>query len=185
VCVIINPVSRQLTHIVVDEKESPFLKRLVPLDLVTTGDTNGVALDCTMAQLSTLRPLVEFEYPQGNGLHTLFAAKNERQWPQNISQKLPVSAESERLAPEAVKIHKSNSVRATNGRIGRAVEFLVDPTTKKIVMLITVRKYWWKTIEARVPIYQVDHFESDLVLLKLNKNELLTKRTGQWQNRYI
>lgn len=185
ICVIINPTSRHLTHIVVDEKGPPYLKRLVPLDLVKSGTSDEVTLDCTVVQLSTLRPVVEFEYPQGNGLHTLFAAKSASQWPQNVSKDLPIPAELEQLAPEAVKIHQNNLVRATNGRVGSVVEFLVNPATKKIIALIARRKFWWKTTETKVLISQVDNFEPDLVLLKLNKSELQSIVTGQWQKRYI
>ena len=185
ICVIVNPVSRELSHIVVDEKKPPYLKRLVPLDLVSIGNSDGVALKCTVVQLSTLRPLVEFEYPQGNGLHTLFAAKSARQWPQNVNDNLPISVELERLVPEAIKIHQDNLVRAMNGRVGKVVEFLVNPATKKIIALTIRRKFWWKTIDTRVPISQVDHFELDLVLLKFNKSELQSITTGQWQKRNI
>jgi hypothetical protein len=185
ICVIVNPLSQQLTHIVVDEKRPPYLKRLVPLDLVSVGNSDGVTLDCTLVQLSALRPVVEFEYPQGNGLHTLFAAKSARQWPQNVSDNLSVSVELERLAPETIKIHRDNSVRAMNGRVGKVVEFLVNPATKKIIALTIRRKSWWKTIETRVPIFQVDHFELDLVLLKSDKRELQSITTGQWQKRNI
>ena len=185
ICVVVNPTSQQLTHIVVDEKRPPYLNRLVPLDLVACGNSDEVTLNCTVDQLSALRPVVEFEYPQGNGLHTLFAAKSARQWPQNVSDNLPISVELERLAPEAIKIHRDNSVRAMNGRVGKVVEFLVNPATKKIIALTIRRKFWWKTIETRVPISQVDHFELDLVLLKFNKRELQSIMTGQWQKRNI
>ena len=185
ICVIVNPISQQLTHIVVDEQRSPYLKRLVPLDLVSIDNSDGVTLGCTLVQLSALRPVVEFEYPQGNGLHTLFAAKIARQWPQSVSDNLPISVELERLAPEAIKIHQDNSVRAINGRVGKVIEFLVNPATKKIHALTIRRKIWWKTIDTRVPISQVDHFELDMVLLKFDKSELQRITTGQWQKRNI
>ena len=184
-CVIINPITRQLTHIVVDEKDPPYLKRLVPLDLIIAGTPDGVTLDCTRAQLSALRPVVEFEHPQGNGLHTLFAAKTYGRWPQNVGKTLPVSVDQERLAPEVVKIHQDSPVRATDGRVGQVVGFLVNPVTKKIAALIVGRKSWWKTIETRIVISQVDSFKPDLILLKLSKVQLQKVSAIQWQKRYI
>ena len=43
-CVMVNPVSQQLTHMVVEERGFPHLKRLVPLELIKNGNSGHIQL---------------------------------------------------------------------------------------------------------------------------------------------
>jgi hypothetical protein len=170
---------------VVDEKEAPYLKRLTPLELIRAGDSTEIWLDCTRAQLSTLRPFLEIEDFKGNGLHTQYTAKMYSIWPKNVRRKLPVPIKLEQLAPETVKIHGNNRVKVTDGNLGRVSQFLVNPITKKATALVVRWRTWWKVNEALVPISQVDHFEEDLVFLKLSKLDLQEAGMTQLQHNYI
>lgn len=184
-CVIITPTSRHLTHVVVEEANAPFLKRLVPLELITTSTSAEIQLDCTIRQLASLQPVVELEPLDGNGLHLQYAAKVYRQWPQNAYGQLPIPAELEQLAPEAVKIHKHNHVKTSTSQAGAAIDFLVNDATKQILALVIQWKWWWKTHTAQVPVSQVDHFEPDLVVLKLDKHSLQNTAISQFQQQTV
>ncbi len=53
--IIVNPVTREVTHLAVDPKYRRGQGRLVPVDLVDT-TTGQVQLRCTLAGFQTLRP---------------------------------------------------------------------------------------------------------------------------------
>jgi len=64
--VVVDPVARVLTHLVVEPKHRSGLGKLVPLDLVdaTTGE---VRLACTLAQFDKLEPAEETQFLPGTG----------------------------------------------------------------------------------------------------------------------
>src|SRR6478672_8012538 len=53
--IIVNPVTREVTHLAVDPKHRHGPGRLVPVDLVDT-TTGQIRLRCTLAEFQTLRP---------------------------------------------------------------------------------------------------------------------------------
>jgi hypothetical protein len=56
--IIVNPVAREVTHLVVDPKHQYGPGRLVPVDLVDA-TTDQIRLRCTLAEFQTLRPAEE------------------------------------------------------------------------------------------------------------------------------
>ena len=58
--IIVNPVTREVTHLAVDPKHRHGLGRLVPVDLVDA-TTGQIRLHCTLAEFQTLRPAQETE----------------------------------------------------------------------------------------------------------------------------
>ena len=58
---IINPINLQVTHLVVAERAYPYLKRLVPVQLIWKSTSEYLYLKCTKKQLATLRPFSEIE----------------------------------------------------------------------------------------------------------------------------
>jgi sporulation protein YlmC with PRC-barrel domain len=69
--IIVNPVTRAVTHLAVDPKHRPGAGRLVPVDLVDA-TAGQIRLRCTLAEFQTLRPAQETEAvrdldPTGHG----------------------------------------------------------------------------------------------------------------------
>ena len=58
--IIVNPVAREVTHLVVDQKHRNGPGRLVPVDLVDA-TTGQIRLRCTLAEFQALRPAQETE----------------------------------------------------------------------------------------------------------------------------
>jgi hypothetical protein len=58
--IIVNPVAREVTHLVVDQKHRSGAGRLVPVDLVDA-TTGQLRLRCTLAEFQALRPAQETE----------------------------------------------------------------------------------------------------------------------------
>jgi len=69
--IIVNPVTREVTHVAVDPKHRPGAGRLVPVDLVDA-TAGQIQLRCTLAEFQALRPAQETEAvpdldPTGHG----------------------------------------------------------------------------------------------------------------------
>ena len=172
-CVFISPLTRQLSHIVVAENSFPYLKRLVPLELVMTVTPTVIYLNCTGPQLSTLKPFLEIEHPQDGALYFTYPVDSYRTWPNGSTESMPVPAALERILPEELTIHRDSPVRAANGRFGRIKAFVVNPANKWITQVVIQRGFWWwHRSELTIPIAYVDHFAKDLVFLKVDKNYL-------------
>jgi hypothetical protein len=172
ICVMIDPVHRQLTHIVVEEKNSPGLKRLVPVKLIAAGDRHDIHLHCSTAQLATLRPFMEIEYPREGALYFTYGTDEETSWPYDTNVDMPVPPELERLTPEAVAIHQNSPVRALDGRVGQVKGFLVNPAHKQLISIALETGYFWNKQELIVALAQVERFEEDRIVLKLDKHHL-------------
>jgi len=170
--VIINPVARQLTHVVVKEKDSSHLKRLVPVELIAAGDRHGIHLACSSAQLATLRPFMEIEYPRDGALYFTYESDGLRNWPYDSPTKMPVPPELERLTPGEVAIHQNSPVRATDGWVGKVKGFQISPTNKKVISIVIETGYFWSRQELIVALDQVNRFEDDRIRLKLDKHHL-------------
>ena len=62
--VVIDPVARRVTHLVVEPRHHHALARLVPVDLAhaESGSRPGVSLACTIEQVRRLAPVQESAY---------------------------------------------------------------------------------------------------------------------------
>ena len=133
--VIVNPVAREVTHLVVDPKHRHGPGRLVPVDLVDA-TTGQIRLRCTLAEFQTLRPAEETEVvpdldPAGHpppGEQTQYRLAGGVVW--------PVRDPGEAAAPQEVtvdsvpygevEVHRDLTVLATDGEIGQVQGLVVE-----------------------------------------------------------
>src|ERR1700722_8107664 len=66
--IVVNPVVREVTDLVVEPKHRAGLGRLVPLDLVRHADDDVVELACTLAEFEQLDFAEETHFLPGDGL---------------------------------------------------------------------------------------------------------------------
>ena len=170
VCVIINPVTERVTHVVVKEKGFPYLERVVPLELIAESTPQHIRLRCTRRQLAILKPFLEIEYDQYDRPYFAYEVDEYRLWPYVTTEALPIPIELERIPPGELAIHRGSQVRASDGRIGRVNEFLVDPGSGHITHLVLREGHLWGQKDVTIPVSEIDRIEEDEVYLKLNKH---------------
>src|SRR5260221_2624174 len=78
--VVVDPVARTLTHLVVEPIGREGLGRLVPLDLVDA-TADEVRLICTIAEFEKLDPAEETHFVPGSGGHPAHRPEPGRSWP--------------------------------------------------------------------------------------------------------
>jgi sporulation protein YlmC with PRC-barrel domain len=168
--VIMDPVSRQETHLVVKEKGPAAAERVVPIGWVTEATHDLIRLRCTKEQLDKMdlffekhylrEPLPDFEHLEGGNLLLPFRIPNVMK---------TVQVETRHIPAGEMAVHRGATVEATDGRVGQVDEFLVDPENSHITHLILHEGHLWGQKDVTIPVSEIDRVEEDTVHLKLSK----------------
>lgn len=171
--VILNPTTREVTHVVVREEEWPNTERLVPVDLIAESTPYLLRLRCKPEELARFEPFVETEYVQEGVSHEQYVVGEYFLWPSyHFSGESVVPVEHEHVPPGEMAIHRGAHVEATDGRVGRVDEFLVNAKTKRITHLVLRQGHPWDKQDVFVPFSKIDRMEEDTIYLKLDKNSV-------------
>jgi len=171
--VITNPVSRQVTHLVVKENGLAADEHVIPIEWVTEATHDLIRLRCTTEQLSNMdpffekrylrEPLPDYEHPVGGYLLLPYRIPNITQTVQVETRHIPVGE---------LAVHRGATVKATDGRVGQVDEFLVDPENSHITHLILREGHLWGQKDVTIPVSEIDRLEEDMVHLKLDKQSI-------------
>ena len=148
--VVIDPVARAVTHVVVEPKHRQGLGRLVPLDLVD--DTTGeVRLRCTIAEFEALDPAEETQFVPGSSGYAAYGPDDVVAWPYyglgsgvdptlvNTSQTITFDT----LPLGEVGVRRGQPVEATDGSIGRVHGFVIDPRNRHVTHVLLGEGHLW------------------------------------------
>jgi sporulation protein YlmC with PRC-barrel domain len=177
--VIINPVTKKVTHFVVKQKESPHIQRMVPVEWVAQTTSNLIQLECTKDRLGHQDKFVNTEYiklePSDMPTYEMpsFTGGIYLYWPYSVpeSQRY-ITVEHEHVPQGELAVQRGAHVEAADGHVGQVDEFLVDPRDEQITHLIMREGHLWGQKDVSIPVSAIDHIEEDAVHLKLNKSEI-------------
>jgi sporulation protein YlmC with PRC-barrel domain len=93
-------------------------------------------------------------------------------WPCVLPENEGIPIEYERVPPGELAIRRGAPVRATDGRVGRVDEFLIDPANEHITDLVLREGHLWGQKDMTIPISEIDRFEDDIVYLNLDKEQI-------------
>jgi sporulation protein YlmC with PRC-barrel domain len=171
--IIVNPVSQQVTHLVVKEKQAPHTERLVPVNLVKETTHDQVHLGCTQDELVRMETFIETEYIR-EGIPDYERYEDSYMvWPYQVPEVTKtVTVRHKRVPHGELAVRRGARVRASDGRIGRVDEFLVDPEDGHITHLILREGHLWGQKDVTIPISEIERIEENTVYLKLNKRDI-------------
>ena len=177
--VIVNPVAREVTHLVVDPKHRHGPGRLVPVDLVDAA-TGQIRLRCTLAEFQALRPAEETEsvpdldptgHPgyapdQVNWLTWRHVARGpgEPDAPQEVTVDSVPSGE--------VDVRRGLTVCATDGEIGQVQGLVVEPGGHHVTHVLLQEGHLRGRKEVAIPIGAVTKIGTLLIHLSLTKHQV-------------
>jgi sporulation protein YlmC with PRC-barrel domain len=181
--IIVNPVAREVTHLVVDPKHQHGPGRLVPVDLVDA-PTGQIRLRCSLAEFQTLRPAQETEVvpdldPTGHahpGEQTQprlvggvgFAVWTRDPGEPEASQEVTVDS----VPSGEVEVHRELTVLATDGEIGHVQGLLVEPSSHHVTHVLLQRGHMWGHKEVAIPIRAVTKIGTLLIQVSLTKHQV-------------
>jgi sporulation protein YlmC with PRC-barrel domain len=172
-CVILNPTTQEVTHLVVKETELLHIERLVPLALVKDSTPRMIRLKCTKDRLGRLEHFSERHFVPAvtdeDQVDFYEQHKGYLMWPYVTCTEPTTPAVLERVPPMELAVRRGAHVQATDGDIGRVGEFVIDPEDGHVTHLVLREGHLWAQKEVTIPVSQIERMTEDNVYLKLDK----------------
>ena len=177
---VVDPVARSVTHIVVEPKHSPGQGRLVPMELV--GDRDGqICLRCSAAEFDGLDYAEETHFISSEGQDLGYGDGEILVWPYyGLGAETgglgavpgPRAYFSSRIPTGDVEVRRGECVHATDGDIGRVQGLVVDPGDHHVTHVLLQEGHLWGKKDVAIPIESVKDVSGDGVRIALSKDEV-------------
>jgi sporulation protein YlmC with PRC-barrel domain len=169
--IIINPVKREVTHVVVESIK--YLDFLVPLAKVTDTTPAEVHLDCTIAELHQMRSFTRTHYVHDD----LFDGEMYQgsQYLAPYATQIPEYGrlfEEEKVPIGELAVHPGTTVFAKDGRIGELEEFVVEPDTGHVTHIVLRKGHLWGKRDVVIPVSAIDHGDYESLYLNIMKKAI-------------
>jgi sporulation protein YlmC with PRC-barrel domain len=173
--IIVNPITREVTHLAVDPQHRHGPGRLVPVDLVDA-TTGQIRLRCTLAEFQTLRPAQEGGSaadldPTGH----LGNPANQVRWvlgPVHDPGDAGHGGTVGYVPPGEVDIRRELTVCATDGEIGQVQGLIVEPGGHRVTHVLLQEGHMRGRKEVAIPIGDVTKIGTLLIHLSLTKHQV-------------
>jgi sporulation protein YlmC with PRC-barrel domain len=181
--IIVNPVAREVTHLVVDQKHRNGPGRLVPVDLVDA-TTGQLRLRCTLTEFQALPPAQKTEVvpdldPNGHQesrRSVNFLPVSPAVWLRGDRglgrPKAPEQVTVDSVPSGDVDIRRELTVCATDGEIGQVQGLIVEPGGHYVTHLLLQGGGMWGRKEVAVPIGAVIKIGTLIIRLSLTKHQV-------------
>jgi sporulation protein YlmC with PRC-barrel domain len=184
--VVIDPIAKQVTHLVVKPEHGDDVARLVPIELVENGkdDSDELRLRCSTEDVRRLEHVQEFAF-----LRLGQAPAGDPDWDVGIEDVLALpyyegtevigyggdvgaaGVTYDRVPKGEVEIRRSSTVATADEHlIGKVDGFVVD--AGHITHFVLERGHLWGKREVTIPIGAVSKVESDAISLSLSKADV-------------
>jgi sporulation protein YlmC with PRC-barrel domain len=177
--IIVNPATREVTHLAVDPKHRHGPGRLVPVDLADA-TTGQIRLRCTLAEFQALRPARETEaVPDLDPTGHASIAPSQMNWFTwgNVARGsgqagAPQEVTVDSVPSGEVDVRRELTVCATDGEIGQVQGLVVEPGGHQVTHLLLQEGHLWGRKEVAIPIGAVTKIGTLLVHLSLTKHQV-------------
>jgi hypothetical protein len=167
--VVVDPVARTVTHLVIQPTDPLELARLVPLDLVDDATPDQIRLRCTLEEFERLDLAEESQFIPGGtiggyspeqmltlpyyGLGPGLAGVGPEMVPMNVTyDTIPLGE---------VEVRRGEHVHATDGSIGRVQGLVIEPKSHHVTHVLLEEGHLWGKKEVAIPIRAVARVDPD------------------------
>lgn len=170
--IIYNPAIETVTHVVVKERMAPKAERLVPVKWIKETTPELILLSCTKADVTTAELFNQTDFVRRD--EPVYDTEPELTllWPYRVPAKKIIADQHRQIPPGELAVRRGARVRATDGRVGRVDEFVVDPESGHITHLVLREGLPWDKRHVDIPVAEIDHIEENVVHLKLDKKSI-------------
>jgi sporulation protein YlmC with PRC-barrel domain len=170
--IILDPAAKQVTHVVVKGKGTLVGEYLVPLDMIDQATPYSVILRLSHEKLAAAprfdQTIIVGSAGDDGGLSPHPGVDSVNLGAASV----PGYVQVEQVPGSGVAVHVGAHVDATDGRVGKVDEFVVNRDTGDIAYIILRHGHLWNKEEVCVPIANVDHIAEDIVYLNLDKTSV-------------
>ena len=190
--VVVDPIKSAITHLVVEQRHSQEVGRLVPIDLVETATEQELRLHCTLAQFAALEAAEETKFVQAPAGQWGYGQRQMLMLPffglggmgmlgglgmggmgmgmggmgMGASQQ---AVTYDKVPPGEVEVRRGQHVHASDGPIGHVRGLVVDPSDHQVTHVLLDEGHLWGKKEVSIPISAVTGVDDDGVRLNLTK----------------
>jgi sporulation protein YlmC with PRC-barrel domain len=177
--IVVDPVARKLTHLVVAPRLRPEHGRLVPVDLVESADPESVRLHCDRARFEALDEAEEKEFLPGADGSWQYTQEDMLSWPyygladadRDEGVDNPQVVTQDRVPEGEAQVRRGDRVQATDGEVGRVHGLVVEPKDHRVTHLLLEEGHLWGEREIAIPVSAVAGVD-DGVSLTLTKDQV-------------
>ncbi|WP_249018672.1 PRC-barrel domain-containing protein [Conexibacter sp. S30A1] len=189
--VVVDPVARALTHIVVEPRHHQSAGHLVPIELVESA-ANEIRLSCTVSEFDALESAEETHFLPGASGEWGYEQHQMLSWPyyglgggmgmgmggmgmgmggMGMGGMGPHTVTDDRVPAGEVEVRRGEHVHAKDGEIGRVQGLVVDPRDHHVTHFLLDEGHLWGKKRVVIPIGTVTSVKAG-VQLSLSKDEV-------------
>ncbi len=170
---ILNPVNRCITHLVVRKRHFPHSDHVVPMELVAETTRSLIRLNCSTHELTLLDPFTETHFVDVDLLELDYPFDPVLMWPYVTPEEELLPIDEEWVPPGELAVGRGARVQDISGAyVGSVDEFPVNPADERITHLVVREGHPWNRKEATIPVSQVGRMAEEIVDLKLNRRQI-------------
>jgi sporulation protein YlmC with PRC-barrel domain len=177
--VVVDPVARRLTHLVVEPRIGHAHGHLVPVDLVESADGGVIRLRCDRAGFETLDEAEESQLLPGASGGWQYNQTDLLSWPyyglgdldQDVGSENPHVVTQDRIPTGETQVRRGDPVQATDGTVGRVHGLVVEPKDHRVTHVLLEEGHLWGRRDVAIPVSAVTSVD-DGVMLTLTKDEV-------------
>lgn len=181
--VVVDPVARSVTDLVVEPPERAGLGRLVPIELVDATGTE-IRLRCTQEEFEKLDSAEDTQFVPGTYGYGAFGPEQVVSWPYySLGGMDGVTADAlaggisqtvtyDMVPLGEVEVRRGDHVHATDGNIGKVQGLVIDPRSHHVTHVLLQEGHLWDRKEVAIPISAVSSVEDDGIKLSIAKHEV-------------
>ena len=172
--IILNPVTKNVTHLVVAARKAPHNEYLVPLKKIKATASEVILLNCLRQELVQMEPFYETHFVRTDVPDLMGLPDDALMWPYHI----PLTSKTyhitdEAIPPDELGVRRGTHVIDCQGEIvGMIDEFLVEPEEGNITHLVLAQGHLWGKREITIPVYEIERIAENQVRLKLDKKAI-------------
>jgi sporulation protein YlmC with PRC-barrel domain len=181
--VIVDPIARTLTHLVVEPRHRRGTGHLVPIALAAS-TAKEIRLRCTTAEFEALTDAEETQFLPGASGQWGYGQQQMLSWPYyGLGMRAmgagagmgmaagPEAITYDRVPVGEVEVRRGEHVHATDGAIGRVQGLVIDPSDHHVTHVLLDQGHLWGHKRVAIPISTVAGVD-DGVRLHLTKDEV-------------
>jgi sporulation protein YlmC with PRC-barrel domain len=165
--IVLNPVTKEITHLVVKQRAFPHTERLVPIDLMVESTPRMIRLRCDAPDLDDMDEFVETAFIRSEETHMIDGPF--LMWPYTYATEEYVRQDHERIPIGELAIRRGAHVEARDGEVGRVDEFVVDRRSEHITHLVMREGHFGGQRDVTIPVSYIAHIDKDTVYLTIDK----------------
>jgi sporulation protein YlmC with PRC-barrel domain len=191
--VVVDPIARSVTHLVVEPKNLEGLTRLVPIGLVEAATPEQIKLSAGTADFEQLDPAEETQFlpfqpgsPHWSEDEQQYAPGEVLSWPyyslalegrgfgpgsMGVTGALPLAVTYDKVPLGEVAFQRGEHVHATDGEIGRVQGLVIDTSDQHVTHVLLQEGHLWGRKEVAIPISAVAEVD-DGIRLNISKHDV-------------